>query len=154
MSSCSWGTHMGREETHMLMNNEDAKGEAAFLSCERQAVENGRKGDPNKEAWFCTAYSLLWSLYSRSTSLSGPKYTMLFHATVVPSAWNVFSSYLSGKLFFILQNSDQWPLTLGILSLPTSFDPTIRHLFDFNTSSVLDGEWSRICYIHYSISSS
>lgn len=45
--------------THMKMKNEDGRGEAASCHCERQAVGNGRKGDPNKLAWFCLAYSLL-----------------------------------------------------------------------------------------------
>lgn len=36
----------------MLMNNEDAEGQAAFLGCEQQAVENGRKGDQTMRLGF------------------------------------------------------------------------------------------------------
>lgn len=46
---------LGREETHTWVYNEDARGEAASLCWEQQAVGNGRKGDPNKVAWLCPA---------------------------------------------------------------------------------------------------
>lgn len=88
------------------MNNEDARGEAAFFSCEQQTVENGKEGNPNKVAWFCPAYSL-YEVHASVVPVYQVPNTLSCVMPLLFSLPEIFSPLIClVKHLFILQNSD------------------------------------------------
>lgn len=107
------------------MDNKGARGEAASLNCEQQAVGKGRKGDSEGLVLPCLLRSAK-SMLQQSQSVR-PQTLRPFMLLLFPMP-EMFPS-LSGELVFILQNLAQWPLNSGDpslrsrISLPASLTP-------------------------------
>ena len=123
------------------MKNEDVRGEAASLSHKTAGFREGGEGTQTRWLGFALL-SPVYEVDAPVVPVSQVPSTLLFPATALLSAWKLSSPYLSAKLFFILQNSDQQLPSLGVLVgfpliyPPASSDPAIGHLCTFKTPSL------------------